>query len=311
MNNVFRGGHVLSLCQYQRSDLEMLFARADELAAMDRLCLNSRLTGRIMVTAFYQRSTRTRLAHESAIARLGGQTIGFVDPEITRAADFARESLDDVARMLVGYGDVLVLRHGERGVPARVAAWSAIPVINAGDGAGEHPTQAMVDLYTMRLRFGRLDGLRVLLMGDMRMRTANSLLLGLSLFDCQVSFVAPPEMQPHPDVLAYLAGVGVTPVRAPRTRDVLSEVDVLYVQPVVQPDTVTTPQAPPPTPPDYLVDLRLLRTYGHDRLLVLHPLPRHDELCQDVDDTEHNGYWTAATNGVLVRMALLDLMLGD
>ena len=147
-----------------------------------------------LVTAFYQPSTRTRLAHEAAMHRLGGHVTGFSDAKMTRAGDFYQESIKDTVKMLEFYGDVIVMRHFQQGAPMEAAKWASVPIINGGDGWGEHPTQILTDLYTVLREKGRIDGLKWLAVGDMRMRTMHSLGYALSQFDCPITFVAPPEM---------------------------------------------------------------------------------------------------------------------
>lgn len=309
----FAGRSVLSVRQYDRADLERLFDHTDEIARLapaERLQL---LRGRILVSAFYQTSTRTRLAHEAAMIRLGGAAIGFADPAVTRAGDFYQESLGDVTRMMSIYGDILVIRHPTTGAPAEFARHATVPVINAGDGWGEHPTQALVDLYTIRQARCRLDGTHVCLLGDLRMRTMRSVLLALRHYRCKVTLVAPADQAPDESLLAEVATHMLEFARAEDIRDVLAAVDVVYMEPVIQPDyTLGRQQAPdakPVTPPAYRVDADLLRRSASPDLLVLHSLPRQDELAVDVDGTPHNGYWREAANGVTLRMALLDLIL--
>ena len=301
------GTHVLSMAQYDRTDLETLFAGADEARArFARPVPDRALAGRLLVSAFFERSTRTRLAHETAMLRLGGSVTGFADLATTRAGGATAESHQDVARMASLYGDVLVVRHPETGWPARTAAGSAgALVINGGDGTGEHPTQAMVDLYTLWHRFGGLDGLRVLVVNDLRMRCVRSLLLGLRLFGCEVHGMPaaglPPEVPAVP---------GLAPVQLHENlQAALREVDAVYSSPTIA-------AAPGDTRDDgrrlrsVTVNRKVLESADNRRLAVLHPLPRGAELAADVDDSPFNCYWTQARNGVPVRMALLRLMLG-
>ena len=151
----FAGRDILSLDGFERAEFEHVFAVADELEPIARERRNiDLLREKIMVAAFYQPSTRTRLAHEAAMHRLGGSVVGFADPKMTRAGDFYQESMKDTVHMLEYYGDVIVMRHPERGAPHEAAKWASIPVINGGDGWGEHPTQILTDLYTIQERAG-------------------------------------------------------------------------------------------------------------------------------------------------------------
>jgi len=299
----FAGRHVLSMAQYERDDLERLFAAADEAEASPAQGLRRRtLAGRLLISAFFERSTRTRLAHESAMLRLGGAIAGFAEPSITRAGGATGESAEDIARMISLYGDIAVVRHPVTGWPQRAAQASRGALfINGGDGVGEHPTQAMVDLYTLRRRFGGLDGLRLLLVNDLGMRCVRSLLLGLSGYDCKV----------------YAVGAGTSAPRIPgapevipcdSVADILPDVDALYSSPTV----TEHPDGRRPGRDELrgvTVDRRLLEARANEHLTVLHPLPRGPEVATDLDETRFNGYWAQAANGIPVRMALLSLML--
>src|SRR4030042_2072145 len=249
----FMGRDILSLKNFGREEFFRVFDVADELMPFARDRRNTDLLkDKTLVTAFYQPSTRTRLAHEAAMHRLGGHVLGFSDVKNTRAGDFYQESIKDTVRMLEFYGDVMVMRHFQQGAPHEAAKWASIPVINAGDGWGEHPTQVLTDLYTILNEKGTLDGLNFLLIGDMRMRTMHSISYAMSQFDINAFYVSPPEMS-------------------------------------------LTPEFKRKAPKDSI---------------ILHSLPRMDELPADVDDTRHQRYWIEAFNGVVVRMALLALVLG-
>lgn len=307
------GSHVLTMRQFDRDLFEQIFDCCDTVAKMPSEDARAVLPGRILVSAFFQTSTRTRMAHESAMIRLGGNVTGFADLSVTRAGDFYAESLRDMAHMLSFYGDVIVIRHPATGAPAEFAHHASVPVINAGDGWGEHPTQAVVDLYTIRERFGTIDGLRIVLVGDLRMRTIRSLLLGLRHFDCAITWISPQEQMPDASLLAELKRSPIALVRVDDLRDAVSGADVVFMEPVVQPDYTLARQLPPAvkpgTDPRYRVDRALLQSAASSDLLVLHALPREDELDTDVDDTPFNGYWREAELGVTVRMALLNLLL--
>src|SRR5437660_9392453 len=220
--------HVIESQQFSRSLLEELFERADEMRA-DPHRAAGRLQGRIMAALFYEPSTRTRLSFESAMLRLGGRTIG-----TDNAREFSSvakgETLEDTIRIVAGYADVIVLRHHEEGAARRAAAVSDVPVINDGDGKGQHPTQALLDLYTIRDELGRLDGVRVAIAGDLANgRTARSLAYLLSKHrDVELWFVAPPQVQMGKDIKDHL---DKHEVRWQETRDldeVLPKVDVVY-----------------------------------------------------------------------------------
>jgi aspartate carbamoyltransferase catalytic subunit len=310
----FAGRDILSLKGFERAEYFRVFEVADRLAPIARDRRNSDLLAKkILVTAFYQPSTRTRLAHEAAMLRLGGKVTGFADPKMTRAGDFYQESIKDTVHMLEYYGDVIVMRHFQQGAPAEAARWSSVPVINAGDGWGEHPTQVLTDLYTVFKERGSLDGLHFALVGDMRMRTMHSISYALSQFDIQASYIAPPEMSLTPEFKKEIDGLNVRYREVEHIDQVIEQADVIYMEPVVQPDYTKSRDERGGeigmTPANYQVTKALLKRAKAD-CIVLHSLPRMDELLPEVDDTGHARYWIEAFNGVVVRMALLSLVLG-
>ncbi|HEV2636010.1 MAG TPA: hypothetical protein VGX23_12725 [Actinocrinis sp.] len=252
-----------------------------------------------------RKRARTRLAHEAAMLRLGGAVIGFAEASVTRSGGRTDESDDDIARMLSLYGDVVVVRHAATDWSKQVAKSShGALFINAGDGVGEHPTQALVDLYSMWQRFGTLDGLRILLVNDLRTRCVHSLLLGLGHFGCEVYAVrsdgAGARDEPAP------AGAPAV-VFCDDVTEVLSKVDVVYSSPTV----AAAPDGGRSAADQLLevnLDRRLLEAHANEHLTVLHPLPRKGELATDLDESRFNGYWAQSANGVTVRMALLKLM---
>jgi aspartate carbamoyltransferase catalytic subunit len=247
--------------------------------------------------------------------RLGGQVLGFSDAKMTRAGDFYQESIKDTVHMLEYYGDVIAMRHFEQGAPHEAARWASVPVINCGDGWGEHPTQVLTDLYTAWREKGGLDGLKFLLVGDMRMRTMHSILYAMSQFDAEAFVVGPPEMSLLPEFKAELDAVDVRYREAESVEACIAHADVIYMEPVVQADyTKSRVEAGDGetglTPPQYRVTRQLLREKAKSNAIVLHSLPRMDELPTDVDGTRHARYWAEAFNGVVMRMALLALVLG-
>ncbi|MDX1437070.1 MAG: aspartate carbamoyltransferase [Anaerolineales bacterium] len=310
----FVGHDILSLKEYGRQDYSRIFEAADELAPFARNRQNTDLlSAKTLVTAFYQPSTRTRLAHEAAMHRLGGHVTGFSDAKMTRAGDFYQESIKDTVRMLEYYGDVIVMRHFQQGAPHEAARHASIPVINAGDGWGEHPTQVLTDLYTVNGEKGTLDGLKWLLVGDMRMRTMHSMSYALSQFDVDAYYIAPEEMSLTDDFKAELVDMNLRFEEKEHVEQVISEVDVIYMEPVVQPDYTKSRDERTGdvglTPANYQITKELMRKAKGDSL-ILHSLPRMDELLLDVDETKHQRYWIEAFNGVVMRMALLALVLG-
>jgi aspartate carbamoyltransferase catalytic subunit len=310
----FMGRDILSLKNFGREEFFRIFEVADELMPIARDRRNTDLLkDKSLVTAFYQPSTRTRLAHEAAMHRLGGHVLGFSDVKNTRAGDFYQESIKDTVRMLEFYGDVLVMRHFQQGAPAEAAKWASIPVINAGDGWGEHPTQVLTDLYTILNEKGTLDGLNFLLIGDMRMRTMHSMSYAMTQFDINAFYVSPPEMSLTEEFKKELTDLNLNFKEIEHVEQAIAEADVIYMEPVVQPDYTKARDERGATvgltPDNYKVTKELMRKAPQDSI-ILHSLPRMDELSVEVDDTRHQRYWIEAFNGVVMRMALLALVLG-
>ncbi len=310
----FLGRDILSLKGFEREEYFHVFGVADQLEPFARNRQNTDLLrNKTLVTAFYQPSTRTRLAHEAAMHRLGGHVLGFSDAKMTRAGDFYQESIKDTVKMLEYYGDVIVMRHFQQGAPHEAAKWASIPIINGGDGWGEHPTQVLTDLYTINKELGRLDGLNFLLIGDMRMRTMHSISYAMSQFDINAFYVSPPEMSLTEDFKKELVDLNLNFKEIEHVKEAIAEADVIYMEPVVQPDYTKSRDERTGdvglTPANYQVTKELLRK-AKQNAIILHSLPRMDELPAEVDDTRHARYWIEAFNGVVVRMSLLALVLG-
>jgi aspartate carbamoyltransferase catalytic subunit len=311
----FRGRDILSLKDMERDEYFQLFHLADELAPHAAQRRNTDLLqGKTLLTAFYQPSTRTRLATEAAMHRLGGHVLGFSDAKMTRAGDFYQESIKDTVHMLEYYGDVIAMRHYQQGAPEEAAKWSSVPVINCGDGWGEHPTQVLTDLYTIWKDKQTLDGLKVLCVGDMRMRTMHSILYAMSQFDMEAYVVSPPEMSLLDTFKSELDARNVVYREVAGVEDCIADADVIYMEPVVQADYTKAREEAggerDRTPAAYRVTRELLRDKAKRDAIILHSLPRMDELPPDVDSTRHARYWFEAFNGVVMRMALLAAVLG-
>ncbi|MCD6476104.1 MAG: aspartate carbamoyltransferase [Anaerolineaceae bacterium] len=311
----FMGRDILSLKDFEREEFFRVFEIAKQMAPIARNRKNcDLLKEKTMVTAFYQPSTRTRLAHEAAMHRLGGHVTGFSDAKMTRAGDFYQESIKDTVKMLEYYGDVIVMRHFQKGAPHEAAKWASIPIINGGDGWGEHPTQILTDLYTVLTEKGRLDGLRWVAVGDMRMRTMHSLAYGLTQFDCPISFVSPPDMSLTDEMKADLDDYCLDYKEVEHVEQVIADADVILVEPVVQPDYTKSRDERDGdvgmTPSNYKITRELLKNKAKSDAILLHSLPRMDEIPPQVDITKWSRYWEEAFNGVVMRMALLALVLG-
>ncbi|MCK4340346.1 MAG: aspartate carbamoyltransferase [Phycisphaerae bacterium] len=311
----FIGRDILSLKDWERAEYFRVFEVCDELAPIARNRRNSDLlVNKTLLTAFYQPSTRTRLATEAAMHRLGGHVLGFSDAKMTRAGDFYQESIKDTVHMLEYYGDVIAMRHHQQGAPQEAAKWASVPVINCGDGWGEHPTQVLTDLYTIWKERGTIDGLHFMCIGDMRMRTMHSIGYALTQFDVEVTFISPPEMSLTEEFKQELRDCNLRFREVESSEQAIADADVIYMEPVVQADytksRVEVTEDKGLTPPAYRVTRELLRDKAKPDAIILHSLPRMDELPADVDSTRHARYWEEAFNGVVMRMALLALVLG-
>ncbi len=262
----------------------------------------------ILATLFYEPSTRTRLSFESAMLRLGGHVISTENAKEFSSA-IKGESVEDTIRIVAGYSDAIVIRHHEQGAAARAANVSPVPIINGGDGPGEHPTQALLDLYTIQHELGTIDGLTIALVGDLRYgRAARSLALLLAMArDTNVIFVAPPAVPMGMDVKRKLDIANVRWRDETDLNAVLAETDVVY-QTRIQRERFATPDEARAAEGHYVITSESM-TRMQDRAIVLHPLPRVDEIAADVDADPRAAYFRQARNGVFIRMALLKLVI--
>ncbi|TMF76363.1 MAG: aspartate carbamoyltransferase [Chloroflexi bacterium] len=300
-------GHVIESQQFSRTLLEDLFARSEEMKGEPHRFVG-RLAGQVMAALFYEPSTRTRLSFEAAMLRLGGTTMGTDNAREFSSASKG-ETLEDTIRIVSGYADVIVLRHNEEGAARRAAAVSTVPIINAGDGPGQHPTQALLDLYTIRDELGRIDTVRVAMVGDLANgRTVRSLTYLLSKFkEIKFWFVAPPQVAMHDDLKTHLDEHQLPWVETQDLDAVLPEVDVVYMT-RIQKERFTDPETYNAVKGVYRIDRRsmaLMRKYA----ILMHPLPRVDEIAPEVDEDPRAAYFRQARNGLHVRMALLDRLL--
>ncbi len=310
----FAGKDFISVKGVERVDFELVFDVAREMEGILRARTRTDLlANKVMGLMFFQVSTRTRISFESAMTRLGGGVVGFVDPKTTRAGDYYAESIHDVTRMMEHYADVLVMRHPQDGAPAKAAEFVDVPVINAGDGYNEHPTQALLDMYTILRERGSLEGVRIGLVGDMNVRVMHSLALGLAQYKAKAYFITPPELTmpiPWRDELDK-AGLDYEEARA--IDDVLDELEAIYLVHVKTPDyhigRTESGSEHATVPPAFVMDREKLSRARSD-IIILHPLPRTGEVPTDVDCHASARYFVQAYYGVAVRMALLSLILG-
>ena len=268
------------------------------------------LNRRIMATLFYEPSTRTRLSFEAAMYRLGGEVITTESArEFSSAAK--GETLEDTIRIVEGYADVIVLRHYESGSARRAADAASVPIINAGDGPGQHPTQALLDVYTIQKEIGRLDGIHVALVGDLANgRTARSLAYLLTKYeDVKLYFVAPEMVRMRDDIKGYLTEHGVVFEEEDDLMSVMSKVDVVYQTRIQRERFGDRIEDYERARGKYIIDVETMSALS-ENAIVMHPLPRVDEIDPAVDTDPRAAYFRQAHNGVFIRMALLQMVLG-
>jgi aspartate carbamoyltransferase catalytic subunit len=300
---------VIESQQFDREMLAHIFQMANEMREVAMSGGNNLLAGQIMATLFYEPSTRTRLSFEAAMIRLGGHVI-----TTENAREFSSvakgETLEDTVRVVGCYADVLVIRHYESGAAQRAALYAPVPVINAGDGPGQHPTQALLDLYTIQAELGQIDGLRVAMVGDLANgRTVRSLAYLLALYnDIELIFVAPPPVAMREDIKEHLRERGVSFREESDLRAVLPVSDVVYQTRIQKERFADRPGDYEAVRGVYIIDREAMELLPRDAI-VMHPLPRVDEIRPEVDDDLRAAYFRQVANGVYVRMALLKLLL--
>ena len=301
----FEGRDIISIKDFSREEISYIFktAKSMEPSAAKGSDL---LRGRILATLFFEPSTRTRLSFEAAMHKLGGSTIGFAEAEI--ASVKKGENLADTVRTVENYADVIALRHPLEGAARLAAEFSKVPIINGGSGAEEHPTQALLDLYTMNKEKGKVDGLKIAFVGDLRYgRTVHSLAYALSLYDVELYLVSPETLRMRREVLQTIKE-RITVTEKTNLEKIIPLVDVLYVT-RIQKERFPDPAEYAKVKGSYKIDLRALSEAKKD-LIILHPLPRVDEIAAEVDSTPYARYFAQVWNGIVVRMALLALILG-
>jgi len=301
----FKGRDIISIKDFTRKEIDYILKIA---GAMEPIAKSGSdmLQRKMLATLFFEPSTRTRLSFEAAMHKLGGSAIGFAEAEI--ASVKKGENLADTVRVVESYADVIVLRHPLEGAARLAAEFAKVPIINAGSGAEEHPTQALLDLYTILKEKGRIDGLNIALMGDLRYgRTVHSLAYALSLYDVRLHLVSPESLRMRREVLdAIKEKIGV--VQKTEIEEILPEMDILYVTRIQKerfPDLAEYAKVKGA----YKIDLETLKNTKKD-MIILHPLPRVEEIAAEVDSTPHAKYFQQVWNGIVTRMALLALVLG-
>lgn len=304
--NPFHRRSLVSADDMSRDDLLWLLDAAESLEREEGGRVALPLEGRILALLFFEPSTRTRLSFESAMQRLGGSVLGFADAKISSSSK--GESLADTVRVVAAYGDAIVLRHPSEGSARLAAEVAGVPVINAGDGSNQHPTQTLLDLHTIRRATGRLDNLTVTFMGDLRYgRTVHSLATALLHFDVRMQFVGPAGLRLPDDLRQKLLAAGRLAVEVTDLAEI-PRTDVLYVT-RIQKERFPDPADYERVRDAYRIDHAAVERFGPE-LKILHPLPRVNEVDPDLDTHPGALYFQQVRNGVTVRMALLRAVLG-
>ena len=301
----FKGRDIVSIADFTREEINYMLKISHD---MEPLAVkgSDRLKGKILATLFFEPSTRTRLSFEAAMLKLGGSTIGFAEAEI--ASVKKGENLADTIRTVENYADIIALRHPLEGAAKLAAEFSKVPILNAGSGAEEHPTQALMDLYTMQKEKGTIDGLKIALVGDLRYgRTVHSLAYALSLYNIELYLISPDSLRMRHQVIRSIKDK-ISIVEETNLENIIPQIDVLYVT-RIQKERFPDPAEFAKVKGIYRIDVEILKKAKKD-MIILHPLPRVDEIAAEVDGKPQARYFQQVWNGIVVRMALLALVLG-
>ncbi len=304
------GKDILSVKQFDRKDLDYIFGVAHEMHGMvDRIGTFDLLKGKILANLFYEPSTRTSSSFHAAMERLGGSVIPINNVKFSSVSK--GESLADTVRSLECYSDVIVLRHPEMGSAKIAAAAASKPILNAGDGVGEHPTQALLDLFTIfsELGEGEIDGLTVTMLGDLKYgRTVHSLARLLTLYDVKLNYVSPDILKMPAEVMEDVAEKGIPQAEYASLEEILPETDVLYVT-RIQKERFENPADYKKVADEFIIDPEMMQL-AKEQMIIMHPLPRVNEITTDVDSDPRAAYFRQMEYGLYVRMALLAMVLG-
>lgn len=304
---MFKKKHVLSMREFSREEIDSVLDLASFLEPYARGRRSDMLAGKILALLFFEPSTRTRMSFETAMKRLGGAVINLGPAEGSSISK--GESLADTVRVIGGYADALVIRHPKEGSARLASQFSPVPVLNAGDGAGHHPTQTLLDLYTIKKEQGHIDNLSVALVGDLKYgRTVHSLAYALSLYGADITLVSPPSLRMPEAIRSDLFSKGTSVRETNDLSVIVNNVDVLYMTRIQRERF--------PDPQEYNKVARCYRLTpeslvgARKNLIIMHPLPRVDEISPAVDGTPHARYFQQSFYGVTVRMALLKMLIG-
>ncbi len=297
--------HIISMRDFSRDEIDAILNMVKQFEPIARGKRSDLLSGKLLATLFYEPSTRTRLSFETAMKRLGGEVI---DLGALEASSVAKgETLADTIRVIGNYADAIVLRHPREGAARMAAEYSKIPIINAGDGAGHHPTQTLLDLYTI-MRESSLSGLKIAIVGDLKYgRTVHSLAYALSLYHADMTLISPKQLEMPDTIKKDLKKQGAIITETSHIEDVIGDVDVLYIT-RIQKERFPDPAEYQKVAGSYRITEELLKS-ARDNLIIMHPLPRVDEIDPAVDRTRYARYFEQSFYGVPVRMALLAMAM--
>jgi len=304
----FRGRDIISIKDFSKREINYILNYARRMISYAKgEGYIEILKGKVLSSLFFEPSTRTRLSFESAMNRLGGRVIGFADP--TATSQKKGESLADTIRMADAYSDAIVLRHPQEGAARLAAEFSDVPILNAGDGAGRHPTQCLLDLFTILTEKKKIEKQKVVLLGDLKYgRTVHSLAYALSLYGVELTFVSPETLKMPKEIVNECRELGVEPSSTSNLEKAIKDADVLYAT-RIQKERFPDAEEYSRVVGTYKIDNDLLKN-ASEKLIVMHPLPRVTEINPEVDRTPHALYFKQAFNGVPIRMALLSLVTG-
>jgi len=301
----FLNRDVISIQDFTKEEINHILKTSQTMEPIAKTGADT-LKGKILATLFFEPSTRTRLSFEAAMQKLGGTTIGFSDTET--ASTKKGENLVDTIRTVENYADTIALRHRLEGAAVVAAEYSKVPIINSGTGAQEHPTQALIDLYTIQKEKRSIDNLKIAIIGDLRYgRTVHSLARGLTNYNVQLFLVSPETLRMQKDILKEVK-TKIPVTESDSLEEIIPKIDVLYVT-RIQRERFPDPAEYAKLKGAYRVDHKTLKAAKKD-MIILHPLPRVDEIAPEVDNTPHARYFQQVGNGLFVRMAILSLVLG-
>ena len=304
-NLKFTGRDIISIEDFSRKEIDYILTKSRNMEPIASKGSNI-LNRKVLATLFFEPSTRTRLSFEAAMLKLGGSTIGFADADITSVKK--GENLSDTIRTIENYADIIALRHPLEGSAKLAAEFSRVPILNAGSGAEEHPTQALMDLYTIQKEKGKIDNLKIALVGDLRYgRTVHSLAWALSLYNIELYLISPESLRMRKGVVSSIKNK-ISIIEDKNLEKIIPQIDVLYVT-RIQKERFPDPAEYSKVKGVYKIDLNTIKA-GKKNLIILHPLPRLNEIASEVDNTPQAKYFKQVWNGIVVRMALLSLVLG-